>query len=476
MKKNTLFLFAFLFVFTSCNNYLDFPPEAEVPVAEFFQTQDDATKAANAMYGYLRSWDISAFNYLILSELASDNLIKGSSPGDGSWANAFPIFQFTATDGQIRDYFNSRYKGINLSNQVITNLPAITMSETLKTQIIAEAKFLRAFHYFFLVRAFGGVPIVDKVPVGPEGMIRATADETWDFIETDLLEAIPNLPESYPNNLLGHATKWAAKALLAKVYLYREKWTECKQTTDEIINSGKFSLYPDFYKLFRPEQEFCSESIFEIVATQVAGNNGITNSQFAEVQAVRGQFGWGWFAPTDNLAAAFDAAGDVVRKKVTILYKGDHTEDGDSITGISLMEGVVLPRYSGKAYVPSRIKTVTGPYGSDQNIRTIRYAEVLLINAEATLKTGGNAAQPLNLVRNRVGLPSILNPTIQDIWNERRLELAGEQDRFWDLVRTKQAEAVLGPQGFKVGKNELYPIPQQEIELSGGLLTQNPGW
>lgn len=476
MKKNIITLLFILLVITSCNDYLEFPPEGEVPVAEFFQTEEDATKAVTAMYGYMRHWDISAFSYIIMSELASDNLVKGSSPGDGAWANSFPIFQFTKTDGQIKDFFNCRYKAINLSNQVISNIPNISMTESKKTQYIAEAKFLRAFHYFNLVRAFGGVPLVDKVPVGPEGMIRATADETWDFIETNLNEAISNLPESYPDNQLGHATKWAAKALLAKVYLYREKWAECKQTTDEIIGSGKFSLYPDFYELFRPEQEFCSESIFEIVATQVPGNSGLSNSQFAEVQAVRGQFGWGWFVPTDNLAAAFDAAGDNIRKKATILYKGDVTLDGDSIQGIDLMEGVTVPRYSGKAYVPKRIPTVSGPYGCDQNIRIMRYAEVFLMNAEATVKTGGNGAQSLNLVRARVGLPAISNPTIQDIWNERRLELAGEQDRFWDLVRTKQATTVLSAQGFKTGKNELYPIPQAEIDLSGGLLTQNPEW
>jgi hypothetical protein len=342
--------------------------------------------------------------------------------------------------------------------------------------MIAEARFLRAFHYFYLVRAYGGVPIVAGVPVGPEGSVRATEDGTWAFIIEDLKAAIPVLPSTVPPDEFGRATSWAAQGLLAKVYMYRENWSECKKLTDEIINSGQFDLYPDFYLLFRPEQEFCEESLFEIVAMEVAGNNVISNCQFAETQAVRGQWGWGWFAPSDELAAAFDAAGDTLRKKVTIHYLGDITEDGDEIKGVATMEGVSKPRYNGKSYVPSRIPHTSGPYGCDQNIRILRYAEILLINAEAAVHTGGDAATPLNKVRARANLDPISNPTLQNIWDERRLELAGENDRFWDLIRTGKAEQVLSKYGFVKGKDEHYPIPQSEVDLSGGKLEQNPGW
>jgi hypothetical protein len=177
-----------------------------------------------------------------------------------------------------------------------------------------------------------------------------------------------------------------------------------------------------------------------------------------------------------DLAEAFDAAGDAVRKKVTILYRGDVTEDDDSIVGIELMEGVTVPRYNGKVYVPSRIPRQIGPYGCDQNVRILRFAEILLIDAEAALHTGGDAATPLNRVRDRVGLDPITNPTFENIWAERRLELAGENDRFWDLIRTGKAASELSKYGFETEKHELYPIPQQEIDLSGGQLTQNPGW
>lgn len=466
----------FLALLSSCQDYLEFPPEGEIPQEQFFTSQDDAQMAVNAMYGYLRDWNISAFSYLILGSLPSDEISKGSSPGDGSWANDYDNFQYTKTQGQILDFWTGRYQGINLSNQVITNVPPIEMNEDVKKRMIAEATFMRAFHYYYLVRAYGGVPIIKEVPAGPEGLVRASLEDTWAFIESDLRTAIPDLPETIPADEYGRATRWAARGLLAKVLMYREDWDACKSVSDEIITRGPYELYPDFYQLFRPEQEFCEESLFEIVATQVSGEGGLSNSQYAETQAVRGQFGWGWFVPTDELADAFDEAGDTVRKKVTILYKGDVTEDGDLIEGIDVLEGVGFPRYNGKVYVPTRIDRITGPYGCDQNVRILRFADILLINAEAAFHTGGDAATPLNRVRARANLAPIGAPTLQDIWEERRLELAGEQDRYWDLLRTGQAATVLTADGFEVGKHEWYPIPQTEVDLSGGQLIQNPGW
>lgn len=477
MKKYIIIPLFILGLLTACDDYLEFPPEGEIPQDEFFSSPEDAQQAVNAMYGFLRSWNISAFNYIILGSVPSDEIMKGSSPGDGSWANDYDNFQFTKTQGQILEFWTARYEGVNLSNQVITQIPSIEMNGDVKKRLIAEATFMRAFHYYYLVRAYGGVPIIKSVPAGPEGLVRASLEETWDFIETDLRSAIPGLPENLPVTEYGRASRWAAKGLLAKVLMYREDWTECKKLSDEIINDGPYELYPDFYQLFRPEQEFCSESLFEIVATQVSGEGGLSNCQFAEVQAVRGQFGWGWFAPTDELAAAFDAAGDTIRKKVTILFKGDVTDDGDLIEGIDVMEGVNgLPRYNGKVYVPTRIDRITGPYGSDQNIRILRYADILLINAEAAIHAGGDAAAPLNEVRSRANLDPIAAPTLNDIWEERRLELAGEQDRYWDLLRTGQAATVLASKGFQSGKHEWYPIPQSEVDLSGQQLKQNPGW
>jgi hypothetical protein len=165
---------------------------------------------------------------------------------------------------------------------------------------------------------------------------------------------------------------------------------------------------------------------------------------------------------------------------VTILYKGDVTEDGDVIEGVGNgeLEAVDIPRYNGKSYVP-RNRQVSGVNeGAEQNIRVLRYAEILLIDAEAKVQKGdiGGAATSLNLVRERVDLDPIEAPTLQDIWNERRLELAMEGDRFFDLVRTGQAATVLGPQGFVSGKNDVFPVPQVMIDITNNAIQQNNGY
>ncbi|GBU08275.1 membrane protein [Bacteroidales bacterium] len=476
-------LIALLFsssLFYSCD-FLDFEPEGSVPQEEFFSTKEQAAQAMTSMYGYLRGWNITGFSYLFISELTSDNIIKGSSPGDGDWAKSYTRFTFAKSEGQINDYWTSRYTAINLSNQVIHNIPTMSTAEVpqeLKDRYVAEAKFLRAFHYFYLTRAFGGVVIMETSVSDPASVgakYRKTQEECYDFIEKDLLEAIAVLPANLPSAELGRANVWAAKGILAKVYLYQEKWAESKALTDDIINNGGFILYPNFYDIFRHEQEFCSESLFEVLATEVIGNSAISNSSFCDIQGVRGQYGWGWMVPSDNLATAFDAEGDVVRKKATIIYRGDITPDGDTIKGVEVMDEVAIPRYSAKAYVAPKYSSVQG-YGQDYNVRILRFAEILLMNAEAALYLGTDAATPLNMVRARVNLAPKSNPTITDIYTERRLELACEQDRFFDLVRTKQAATLLTPQGFKVDKNELFPIPENEIRKSGGTLIQNPGW
>ncbi|MFZ5939237.1 MAG: RagB/SusD family nutrient uptake outer membrane protein [Bacteroidota bacterium] len=486
MKKYIILALIFGGLLSSCSGYLEFPPEGEIKGSDFWNDEADAQAGVDAMYGYLRTWDISAFNYLIVSSLASDEIIKGSVVGDGSWAVAYDNYEYTSTYEHIRDFWVARYKAINLSNQVIDNVPGITMNESVKARMIAEAKFLRALHYFYLVRAFGGVPVILSLEEARTGAARSTVEETYAAIEADLLDAVDVLPSTLPQEEFGRATSWAAKALLAKVYMYEEKWTDCKAMTEDIIQNGQnyadqgpFDLYEDYYLLFRPEQEFCKESIFEILSSEVDGNGDISKSQFAETQLPRGIAnwgGWGWFAPSDACAAAFDAAGDTLRKRVTILTYGDRTQDGDSILGVTEMEGNSIPRYNGKVYVPSRFTHTTGPAGCEQNVRLIRFAEILLIDAEAATHTGGDVATPLNRIRARAKLDPIGSPTIEDVWRERQLELAGEQDRFWDLVRTGRAASVLGPLGFEAGKHELFPIPEKEIELLPDLLEQNPGW
>lgn len=482
MKKNlakALYITLLSTSLVSCQEYLDNNNEGKIPPVEFYKTQEDALKGVVSIYAQMRKWEMVGFNYMIMLEITSDNALKGSAPGDAAFINSYKNFSFTANEGQINDFWKGRYQLINLCNQVISNVPAIPMNDGLKARYIAEAKFCRATFYFDLVRAFGDVPMPTSIENAQAEALKKTAKaDVYAQIIKDLEDAAAVLPASTTGSEAGRATKYAAHGYLGKVYLYLKNWDKAIENTQAVISSGKYGLEPDFYQVFRVEKENGMESLFEVQASAVAGSGDLSNCQYSQIQGIRGTggFGWGFCIPSDNLAKAFDDAGDAIRKKATILYKGETTPDGDLVQGVDVLEGVTIPRYNGKSYCP-RSKQVNGVNeGSEQNVRKLRYAEVLLIDAEAKLGKGdvSGAAASLKLVRDRVKLPVISNPTMQDIWNERRLELAMEEDRFFDLVRTGQAAAVLP--NFVAGKNEVFPIPQSLIDISQGSIKQNPGY
>lgn len=463
----------------SCSeSFLDVDPQGAAKSTNFFVTQEQAVMGVNAIYANLREWRVAAFAHLALTTIASDDAEKGSDPGDASFMNDFDNFTFTSTQFILNDYWTGQYAGINLCNQVVTRVPDITMDESLKARLLAEAKFLRAYHYFNLVRAFGGVPLLTRVPQDPEELnpVRATAEEVYAQIVTDLTDATTVLPAGYDAANVGRATKGAALAMLAKVKMYQKSWTEVLNLTEQVM-ALPYSLTPDYNQIFRMAGENNSESIFEVQAQVIPGNCDASNSQWAEVQGARGQFGWGFSIPSTDLESAFEP--NDKRKEATILYRGEITPEGDKIS-----ETVANPRYNQKAYVPGSVPMECG-YAKGQNIRIMRFAEVLLMHAEAANELGQNdkALSSLNLVRQRAGLNPVTFTSQEDlrnkIWHERRVELALESgDRFYDLVRQGRAAQVLKAHGknFTEGKNEVFAIPQTQIDLSGGKLTQNPGY
>jgi starch-binding outer membrane protein, SusD/RagB family len=259
--------------------------------------------------------------------------------------------------------------------------------------------------------------------------------------------------------------------LLARAYMYQDRWNDVKFQTDEIIRSGTYALYPDFYNLFRIVGQNSSESVFELQLSSV--DQGRYRCEYGFVQGPRNNFarlqGWGFNVPSQQLIDFFDSRGDDIRKFATVLPRGSRTPAGDSINA-----NCPNPYYNNKVYTEVRYNTID--YALDNNIRYIRYAEVLLMNAEASIYTGGDAATPLNMVRQRAGLEHIEAPDLEDVWDERRAELAMEKHRFFDLVRTGRAPQILGPLGFQAGRNEVFPVPQSQIDLSDGVLIQNPGY
>ncbi|MHC2991239.1 hypothetical protein OB13_06435 [Pontibacter sp. HJ8] len=468
----------------SCSeDFLDVEPEGVGKGEEFFTTPEHARLAINSVYGNLREWNVIAFAHLAVTTITSDDAAKGSVPGDAGFLDEYDNFTITSTDGQLNGYWNGQYQAINLTNQVLTNVPLIAMDAGQKERILAEAKFFRAYHYFNLVRAFGGVPLRLAVPLPGEqedpatlNIPRASREEVYAQIIKDLTDASQVLQPSYSAAERGRVTKGAALGMLAKVQLYQRNWQEVINLTNQVEGLG-YNLVQDYYSIFRISGEHNVESVFEIEAQTIPGNCGASNSQWAEVQGVRGQFGWGFVEPTQNLVDAFEK-GDK-RMEATILFRGEKTPEGDVIN-----PDAPNPRYNQKAYVPSFVTNECG-YGKDQNIRILRFAEILLIRAEAANELGmtAQALADLNRVRVRAGLAPIASVSQEElrkrIWQERRVELALENgDRYFDLVRQGRAAEVLQAQGkqFKAGVNEVLPIPQQQINLSGGPLTQNPGY
>ncbi|MCC7402285.1 MAG: RagB/SusD family nutrient uptake outer membrane protein [Chitinophagaceae bacterium] len=466
-------------------SFLDVPPQGQQPTQQFWQSQDDATKAVNAMYANLRSWPEVAFAPIAVESLGSDDAEKGSDPGDATFMNDFDNFTATSTEGQLSDFWNGQYQEINLCNQVLDNIPNISMDATLKARYLLEAKFIRAYSYFRLVRAFGDVPLRLHLPKDASGynIPRTPKAQVWAAIEQDLNDAAAGLPVSYTGADVGRITKGAALSLHAKVAMYQAKWNDVKTYTDQVIGLGVYSLFSDFEKMFRVQNENCSESIFEIQTALIPGNPGASNSQYSQVQGVRGvpAGGWGFNVPTQDLVNEFET-GDP-RLNATIIFRGTTTAEGDAIPST-----VPNPMYNYKSYVPFSMYVSGFFQGCQQNIRVLRYADILLMNAEANNELGNTAAAltSLNKVRARArgSISGILpDVTITDktglrnaIWHERRVELAMEFDRYFDVIRQGRAATIFGPKGWKANKNEVWPIPQSEIDLSAGILTQNPGY
>jgi hypothetical protein len=483
-KSLGVVLMALLVTTSGCKkSFLDVPPQAQQEAAQFWKTPEDATKGVNSMYANLRTWENTAFAPMGVESLGSDESEKGSTAGDATFFNAFDDFSLSSTEGQVKDFWKGQFQNINLANQVLDNIPNINMDATLRTRYMAEAKFIRAYSYFRLVRAFGAVPLRLSVPkdASEYNLPRTPAEQIWAAIEKDLTEASTVLPSTYGPTDIGRATKGAAIGLHAKVALYQKKWSDVLSLTNTVMTMG-YSLFPNYEGLFRVPNENNSESIFEIQSQKIPSIAGATTSQYSQIQGVKGASwgGWGFNTPTQTLADAFEP-GDP-RKDATILFAGETTPQGDVVPDIA-----GNPRmYNQKAYVPSTYWVSGFNEGADQNIRVLRYADILLMNAEAANELGNSsqALASLELVRKRArqGSNSILPAvTTTDqtalrnaIYHERQVELAMENDRFFDVIRQGRGAAVFGPKGFKANKNELMPIPSDEIDLSAGVLTQNP--
>jgi hypothetical protein len=487
MKKQIIILIGLAFLiltFNACKkDWLEVPPEGQITPEGYYSTDQRAAELVNAIYNAMLAWDVHSFPWIGVTSIASDDATKGSVDGDnGTDKDKLDNFTFTPTDISFNELWVGNYRGITRANTALANLPDLSIDEGLKTRYMAEAHFLRAYFYFNLVRLYGDVPLVDKVidPTNQEELdkinVRVSADEIYTLIIQDLEYANENLPlkSMYSPDDLGRVTKGAAQGMLAKVYMYRGNWQQVSELTNEVINSGEYQLVPDYSTIWREIGENNAESLFEVQAVGDPLSLGIEG--YYETQAIRNQFGWGFNTPSQSLEDAYEP-GDP-RKDATIIFPGETLWDGTVI-----ISDAPNPRYNQKSYVSRTQETFNGDtWVTNKNLRILRYAEILLMKAEAANELGDveNAKSALNQVRQRVGLPDI---TVTDqaelrniIWHERRVELAMEHDRYFDVVRQGRGEEVFGTLGFVSGKHEVFPIPQNQIDISGGTLIQNPGY
>ena len=456
----------------------------------------------------------STLPWLDFNSIRDDDAEKGSSLSDGAEINTeFETFQYTKDDWATDSYWNDHFYMIGLTNKILHDADSSKVSDEASLRNVGEARFFRAYSFFELVKAYGPVPLLNFYSANAADNIKPKApiDDIYAEIDSDLNIAAQYLPLNWEvagtNRYPGRLTSGAAKSLWAQTYLQRKNWARVVTLCQDVVNSAQYSLTPKFEDIWKDGLNGAGkngpESIFEMQAT--IGSNGTNNfgSAWATSQNVRKDdaphpwnLGWGWNTPTQHLVDAWDPTDP--RKNKTILFSGQ--SDGGSTEG---GYGATLPPYGAsengdsiprkywnkKVYSDPAMRTFTGsPHGADWiNHRIIRYADVLLMLAEASNETGDGATAEamLEQVRARArGGDNTVLPHIAfagqsqmrtAIKNERRWEFAMEGYRFNDLVRWGDAQSVLGSLGYQP-RNALYPIPQPAIDLSGGVLVQNPDY
>lgn len=491
-KQTAILVSVGLLLLSGCSDFLDREPlgrytESDIPAGSF-------DSQVFGVYAKMRTFGVSAMPYLAIHNFRSDDADKGSSTTDGvAQENFYDNFQYTKDEWLLNSYWTDHYALINAANTVIADIDSIGTSDAATLINRAEARFMRAYAYFNLVRSYGEVPKIDfKIKDATQANIaKSSTAAIFNLIDADLQEASALLPISWESKYIGRLTKGAAIALQAKTFLWRNNWASALALSKQVIELGQYSLANDYSSTFTEKGENNSESILEIQAYYAIGQTTL-GIEYAQMQGVRGSgqwnLGWGWNTPSESLAMAFEP-GDP-RKDATLLYSGKiNTPYNESVPAATTSQP--RPYWNKKVYTNPAERIATASLsGQWVNLRLIRYADVLLWAAEAANELGGeeNTTDALGWLekvraRARGGNPALLPPVTdrdqallrEAIRHERRVELGMENERFFDLVRWGIAEEVMhkaGKTGYKF-QNRYLPIPQPEIDKSKGVLVQN---
>jgi starch-binding outer membrane protein, SusD/RagB family len=487
MKKYIISCLGLCLFTLGCQPELNLAPISNKSTATFYKTEADASTALTAAYSVLQTSIYIAETILTPTTVASDDgvpFLTGNADRRALWT-----YNISTNNTWTSAPWASSYSGIQRANVVINNVPQIKMNTSLRDRYVAEAKFLRALHYFNLVRFYGGVPLVsEEVTILENAQIsRASVEEIYKFIEKDLLEAETVLPNAYPVSEAGHATKGSANGLLSKVYLTwagtfkgSEYWSKAAAKAKEVIDGGNYDLWQNFDEAFEIKNRGGKESVFEVTyVTDVLGQQHSTYWAPRGAAYVPGNgFGtirvskslWESFSPTDKRISGSFLTNDIRNPAVKLTV-----ENPDPSLALSFWK---LTDLTSKVFG-----------GNGKSFPYMRFSEVLLIFAEALNEVSNGptseAYKAINRVRTRAGLSDLSGLSqaqFKDaILLERRLELSHEGHRWFDLVRTgRLLEAVSKEVSF--GRNPtikahhvLFPIPQREIDANSKLV-QNAGY
>lgn len=506
MKKIVISILS-IFLFQNCSSdFLDVPLQGK-PTAE-----TDPNLAENLVIGVYNSLmtgesfgaegDAHGIAFVSATNIISDDADKGSTPSDqAGTVGVLDNFTVTPTNLFVQSLWAGHYNGIAKANNALVIIQNSTLNDAVKNKLIGEVRFIRGYYYFNMVRWFGGVPKILRVPANaadanddPVFQTRASVDEIYQVIIEDLQFGVDNLPLRNQTQA-GRISKGTAQAMLAKVYLYRKDWQKAYSLSNEVISSGQYALLEDYSLLWRQAGDNSKEAIFEIQTGQFNNTDfGINSYSMFQGPRVGGKggwrdLGWGFCTPSNTLANSYES-GDK-RKESTIIF----IDNSGKYIGTKLFDGYRIPsadsvenlRYNYKAYHSENpnVESYLGNRDRKQkNVHLLRLADVYLINAEAANELGktNEAIGRLNSIRKRAGLSdtkAMSTPEVKTaIWNERHVELAMEHDRWFDLVRTGQVTVAMKNAGksFVSGKNELLPIPALQIALSNNKLVQNPNY
>lgn len=497
---NILSLVFLTSLLTSCKKWVDYNPHEDFRITEldYLKSETDYRTMAISVYTPIQ-WLNQA---VPVGDIASDNAVSGGeNASDVLSLQQIDDYTHTPVNSTLTELWQAAYEGINRANYMTQykakNLGGEPVDFAGKDALYGEVTFLRAYYYFHLVRFFGDVPMFTDKRLGlneSKSLQKSSKADVYKQIELDLNSAIAVLPAIQVEK--GRATKYAAQALLGKVLLYQNKFDAAAAMLENVITPNAFSLVANFGSIFLASGENGPESVFEIQysntspyynwggVTRGQGNHSVQQCGIRGLNGTNGMpyaAGWSTNLPSQNLAAAY-TAGDK-RKDVTVLNIEAYKTANPSFNITYQVAPFKNTGLYNQKYLPRNGET-SGQVELNylNNFRTIRFAEVLLMAAEANNRASApndaKAQTYLNRVRQRAFGDLLHNITStgatlrQDIWDERRLELAMEGDRFFDLVRIGQAAAKIT--NFKTGKHEVFPIPQQEISISG--LTQNAGY